>query len=95
MENNMTFLEYREEFSNVFRVASDHFGIREILVKIVLKNRFLLWIEWIMITTLVSMPCYSDAIKWKQNPDGLRITMPNEEPCDYSYAFKIIFKNRQ
>jgi alpha-L-fucosidase len=28
-------------------------------------------------------------IQWEQHPDGLRVTLPKEKPCDFAYCLKI------
>lgn len=41
----------------------------------------------------VSMLGYNGGINWKQHPDGLKITMPEEKPCEFAFTIKIEFKN--
>ena len=41
----------------------------------------------------VSLLGYEGEIKWEQHPDGLKITMPDKNPGEYAYAFKIQFHN--
>jgi len=35
-----------------------------------------------------------EALKWAQDPDGLKIQLPQAKPCDYAYAFRIGFKQQ-
>jgi alpha-L-fucosidase len=39
----------------------------------------------------VSLLGFNGEIKWEQHPDGLIITMPDENPGEYAYTFKITF----
>ena len=37
----------------------------------------------------VEMLGHDGDLKWKHHPDGLRVTFPNEKPCDFAYGLKI------
>lgn len=39
----------------------------------------------------VSLLGYAGEINWEQHPDGLKITMPEEDPGEFAYAFKLEF----
>ena len=41
----------------------------------------------------VTMLGYNGEIKWEQHPDGLKITMPEENPCEFAHTFRIKFGN--
>ena len=30
-------------------------------------------------------------LQWEQHPDGLRVTFPNQKPCEFAYGLKIEF----
>ena len=37
----------------------------------------------------VEMLGHDGDLKWQHHPDGLRVTFPNEKPCDFAYGLKI------
>lgn len=41
----------------------------------------------------VSLLGYKGKITWEQHPDGLKITMPDSNPGEFAYSFKIEFVN--
>ncbi len=41
----------------------------------------------------VAMLGSDEKLAWSVNADGLKITLPLEEPCEYAYVFKINLKN--
>ena len=37
----------------------------------------------------VSLLGHAGQLNWKQSAEGLEVTLPAEQPCDYAYALKI------
>ena len=33
---------------------------------------------------------HAGELRWKQNADGLAVTLPGEKPCDHAVAMKIV-----
>ena len=42
----------------------------------------------------VTMLGIEQPLEWKQDYQGLHITMPERRPCDHAYTFKIALKNK-